>query len=659
MEMRSGFRERFILTWVVFMGLAIVGVVPVKIIDAEDPPNPMMMAPKAEEIMQRLQAFSPHRKHPRLLAGTEDFSRLQRLLAQDAYLKNAYNKLKTATEKILKEPPVRYELPDGVRLLEISRKALLRISNLAFMYRMTLEKKYAERAWLELQTISDPTHFADWHPAHYLDTAEMAAAAAIGFDWLYDYLSSEQKDRILLAIERNAFNTAIQAYHGSTWWPKAVHNWNAVCNGGIGIAAMAVGDETPVLSKKAGFILESALKSLPLMIREFAPDGGWGEGIGYWSYANQYLGFFLSSMDLALGTDYGLTNFPGFRETGYFPIYLTGSAAYFNFADDGRGRIARSGALYWYAAKFGKPEYSGYARRYPGTGALDLIWYPGETATSRPAGDDRYFRGSETVGLHSCLGADDDIFIGFKAGNNQFNHGDLDIGTFVIDAGGKRWAEDLGKDNYNLPGYFDRKSGGQRWNYYRKRAEGHNTLVLNPSRAADQEPTAKARIEQFEPGDSRAFAIADLTPAYRGKATSVKRGVALIDGKSKILIRDEIISVKPLEVCWFMHTQAQIELRDGGRSAVLSQGNERLLVKLFSPQDAEFVLMDAVPLPTSPDPPGQLHQKKNDYRKLAIRLKGILNGAITVLMTPFQAGVNPPELQYSPISLSEWRMSLK
>lgn len=60
-------------------------------------------------------------------------------------------------------------------------------------------------------------------------------------------------------------------------------------------------------------------------------------------------------------------------------------------------------------------------------------------------------------------------FVGIHAGDNQASHGDLDIGTFVIDALGERWAIDLGMDNYNLPGYFDKKSN--RWNYYRKRAE--------------------------------------------------------------------------------------------------------------------------------------------------------------------------------------------
>ena len=88
-----------------------------------------------------------------------------------------------------------------------------------------------------------------------------------------------------------------------------------------------------------------------------------------------------------------------------------------------------------------------------------------------------------------------------------------------FDALGVRWAVDLGADNYNLPGYF----GGQRWTYYRLRAEGHNTIVVNPGRDPDQDPKAATRITKFESRPERAFAIADLTPAYARPARRVHR----------------------------------------------------------------------------------------------------------------------------------------
>jgi hypothetical protein len=622
---------------------------------AAEAPSYSAERPKAAEILARLAEQNPAKRHPRLLAGAADFARVKGQISTDLFLKASFEKVKRAADKTLTEAPVKYELPDGVRLLSISRKALSRIMNLAFIYRMTGETKYADRAWLELETICDPLAFADWHPVHYLDTAEMAAAAAIGYDWLYDWLSGSQKETVRRAIERNAFSTALEIYNSGKGFPTFIHNWNAVCNGGLGLAALAIGDEEPALAKKAGLILEYAIRTLPNMQREFAPDGGWIEGVGYWGYANQYLSYLLSSLDLALANDYGLSGYPGFAETGFFPIYMTGSNSVFTFADEGRARYVKEPSLFWLARKFQRPEYTWYIMKYAGDSPLDLLWYQPEVKGVKPAVLDRYFRTVEVVGLHSRLGETDDIFIGFKAGNNQANHGDLDIGTFVIDAFGKRWAEDLGKDNYNLPGYFDRKAGGQRWTYYRKRAEGHNTLVINPSRIGeDQNVLAEAKLVRFETGMERSLAIADLTPAYKGKATLIRRGMMLFDKKTKIMIQDEIQAPSPVELWWFMHTDARIELLPGGDTAILSQDKQRFLIKLLSPQKAQFIIVDAVPLPTSPDPPGQEHQKKAG-KKLAIHLKDVSSVTVTVLMAPLGEDLNLPELKVTVLPLADWK----
>ena len=616
-------------------------------------PTNTLESPKGTEIIKQLKTNFPNRKHPRIIVSAEDFTRIKKQVNQDPFSKSVYLKLKPQVDKVLSEPAVRYELPDGVRLLEISRKALTRIINLSLFYRLTGETKYADRAWLELKTICDPSVFADWHSEHYLDTAEMCAAAAIGFDWLYDYLDDQQKKIIVKALEKNALNTALEIYDSGKGWPLANHNWNAVCNGGIGLGAIAIGDESPALSKKAGSILEKAIHALPNMMKEFAPDGAWGEGVGYWEYANQYLCYFISTMDLALGTDYGISNFSGYSETGYFPIYLTGPNGTFNFADSGKGGVSRTPALLWLATKFRKPEYAWYAEKNTVHSALDLVWYREGSNASRPLQNDYYFRNVEIASFHSRLGEADDLFVGFKAGNNRYNHGDLDLGDFVIDAFGKRWAEELGKDNYNLPRYFQNSPLG-RWSYYRKRAEGQNTLVINPSNQPDQDPNAKAKIIRFQAGQERAFAIADLTMAYPN-VLSVKRGIGLIDHKTKVIVQDEIKALKPAEVWWFMHTTATIAIQGSGDQALLSQKDQQFLVKLISPQKASFVVMKAAPLPSSPNPPGQAHQKNNPYQKLAIHLENVDSESITVVMIPLNTGTIKPEFNTAVTPLAEWK----
>jgi len=123
------------------------------------------------------------------------------------------------------------------------------------------------------------------------------------------------------------------------------------------------------------------------------------------------------------------------------------------------------------------------------------------------------------------------LFVGLKAGDNNANHSHLDVGTFVVDALGKQWARDTAADNYSLPGYFDKVE--QRWTCYRTRAEGHNTLVLSPSQERDQDTKAAAKVKRFLSEPAKAFAIADLTPAYekpsKGSLEKLERGVALLN----------------------------------------------------------------------------------------------------------------------------------
>jgi hypothetical protein len=287
---------------------------------------------------------------------------------------------------------------------------------------------------------------------------------------------------------------------------------------------------------------------------------------------------------------------------------------------------------------------------------LDLLWY--DPAGSSPkAADwplDKYFRGAEVALLRSDWNNPQALFVGFKAGDNKANHSHLDLGSFVFDAAGVRWAMDLGADDYNLPGYFSSLPGyatGPRWNYYRLRAEGHNTLVINPSGTPDQDPSARARIIRFEPGTGRAFAIADLTPAYAKNAQHVLRGIALLDG-NKLLVQDEVQADSPVDLWWFMHTAASARIGDDGRTAILEQAGKELRAEILSPENARFQLIDAQPLPSSPHTE---RQAKNEHiRKLAIHLSGITDSRIAVLLVPQPPGDRGTGQATKLTALSEW-----
>jgi Heparinase II/III-like protein len=259
-----------------------------------------------------------------------------------------------------------------------------------------------------------------------------------------------------------------------------------------------------------------------------------------------------------------------------------------------------------------------------------LLWYDTKFATNdKPEALplDKHFRSADIVTFRGAWNDRDALFAGFKAGDNKANHSHLDLGSFVFDALGKRWAVDLGAENYNLPGYF----GKQRWTYYRLRAEGQNALVLNPGADPDQDPSAAARLERFESKPARAFAIADLTPAYAKHARSVRRGIALL-GRQRLLVQDEVRADAPVDAWWFMHTPAEIDVSADGHTAILKQGDATLRAELLSPEKAKFETRSAEPLPSSPNPE---HQNRNEgIRKLTVHVADLRELRLAVLLTP-------------------------
>ena len=585
--------------------------------------------------------------HPRLLVTPDDFARVKRLIRENDLARRWYDKLRQEAQKILGDLPCRYRTKgsEGV-ILEESRTVLRRVYLLAFLQRLEGGNRYAQRLWQELDSAA---RFPDWHPDHFLDTAEMTHAFAIAYDWLYDTWSPEQRAVLAQAVRDKGLKPGLQAYQGAEkfgWWVKSPYNWNQVCNGGLGLGALAVFETCPELAAK---VLQEALRSLPRALAKFAPDGGCYEGPLYWGYATFYTTLFLAGLETALGRDFGLAEAPGYEATGYFPLYVTGPRdRTFNYAD-ADDLIYWTTQMFWLARRFQQPVFAWYARRITKVHPLDLLWFETQSLSPREAGLplDRYFRGVEVATFRSSWDDPQAIFVGFKAGDNRAGHSHLDLGSFILEAQGVRWALDLGGDDYNLPGYFDRN----RWDYYRLRAEGHNTLVLNPGSGPDQDPEASAAIFRFRSGPDLSLAIADLTPAYARQAQRVWRGLSLVN-RRQVLIQDEIQAEKPVEVLWALHTAAEVRLSPDNRTAYLSLGGARLAARILSPPEAVFKLLPAQPGPLSPHPMGQAENR--GVSKLAIHLQEVQDLRLAVELTPLTGEPGPEFLETKITPLAQW-----
>lgn len=594
--------------------------------------------------------------HPRLLICPSHFGSIQRLISKgDPHALRWYAALRTEASEILRDPPSTYEIPDGLRLWSTSRRVLNRVEILATMYRLDQEDTYLNRAWLELEAAGT---FPDWNPRHFLDTAEMTRAFAIAYDWLYDVWSPEQREFLREAIVDKGLKPALLSYRGVApyrWhkWPASTNNWNFVVNGGIAMGALAVADYVPELAEE---IISRGLNSVQLALGGFAPDGAWDEGLEYWNYSISYLVPYIAALETALNTSFGLADTPGLEETGYYPIYMTGpTGSIFNFSDNVKS-LLRVPEQYWLSRRFGKPEFAFWQHSVAASNApqRNLLWYHPSLGTDydmKQAPLDRYFRHAEVITFRSAWEDEDALFVGFKAGDNQAQHGDLDAGTFVVDAFGTRWAEELGKDDYNLKGYFNSQLFGERWTYYRKRTEGQNTIVINPDGRPGQELDAFSRMIYHASSPEEAVAIADLTPAYVNDASRVLRGIALLNDRTEVLIQDEITTKTPSEIWWFMHTEADVQLSEDQSTALLTRSGKRLLARILSPGDIAFQVLPAQPLSSSPNPPGQTANLR--IQKLSIHLEDVEDVTLVVHLIPLVDGqITPFEPEIRP--LDEW-----
>jgi len=563
--------------------------------------------------------------HPRLLVLDADLARVKQAVENDPVARRWRERLLGDAEKMLKEQPIQRKLI-GPRLLDKSRTALQRITTLAGLYRLDGDRRFAERARKEMLTAAA---FEDWNPKHFLDVAEMTNALAIGYDWLFGFLSSEDRATIRTAIIEKGLKPSLPVYEKNRWWAKAEHNWNQVCNGGMTVGALAIADEEPALAAQ---IISDGRASIVLAMRTFAPDGGWPEGPGYWNYATSYNVFYLAALETALGTDFGFKKMPGFAETGLFRIHFTSPTGLtFNYADAGE-KAGTAAQMFWLARALNQPIYAGHERAMADSHPhiAHLLWFDGRSRA--PQDDDlpraAVFRGVDVAFLRSAWGDPNAIFVGFKGGDNKANHSHLDLGSFVLDALGVRWALDLGGDDYNLPGYF----GKQRWSYYRLRTESHNTLTLD---GENQDPRAAAPLVAFSASPQRSFAVADMTAAYKSKTTRAHRGIALLDRK-QVLVQDELEAAQPVEIVWNFLTKAKIETN--GDRATLTRGRAKLEARILSPQGAKFEIISA-------NPPPPQHQQP-DVHNLTVRLPAkTTQTRIAVLLSPAGAAEAAPKLE--------------
>ncbi len=576
--------------------------------------------------------------HPRLIALDSDIERIQKLTADDAIARGMFERMRKQAAVNLRAPLPSYTVV-GPRMSGGGTGD--RVIPLAFLYRFDPKPEYKERILAELRAAAS---FPDWNPSHFLDTAGMTEVFAIAYDWMYNAFSTEERAWIRKEIVTKGINESLPEYKGQRWWVIREFNWNQACNAGMTLGALAVAEDEP---EKAGFVLKSAIKSIPIALATYAPDGGWPEGPSYWGAA-RHTAMTLAAMKSALGTDFGLSAAPGFNRTGHFRIHFTSPTLQtFNFGD-ASARSGGTSAMFWLAGQYKEPVYAWHQHQYLTQGGRDdvfnLIWYqpPGPSPEKAGWPLDAYFRATEAAMLRSSWSDSNALYLGIKGGqnNNGDGHRHLDLGGFVFDALGQRWASDLGGEDYNIPNYF-LPFRWARWSYYRTRTESHNTVVIDND-SQDFRGLAPITAHVFKPAFS--YVKVNMTGAYPAKLKRMERGAAMVQ-RAHIVIQDDVSAIAPVDVLWGMVTEGEVLLN--GATAELIRKDAAVTARILSPAGAKFEVMSTEPPPRERPNPGT--------RKLVVRLPGkTASVRIVVAMTPHRSGAPAQKLEWKDRPLAQW-----
>ncbi len=531
--------------------------------------------------------------HPRMLLTAGEEEGISRMIAADSAMAKVHDGIVAECDRMLVLPPLE-RVMEGKRLLHTSREALRRIFWLSYSYRMTGKEAYAERAIEEMMAVCA---FKDWNPSHFLDVGEMVMAVAIGYDWLYDVMLPEQRQTVSRSIMEKGFEPADDERYAGFY--NLANNWNQVCCSGLLYGALATYEDHPELSRE---LIDLYVRSVPFALACYAPDGGYPEGFNYWGYGTSFQVMMIAALESALGTDYGLSEAPGFLDTASFIQFMTApSGDCFNFSDS-PSMAACNPMMFWFAGRNDDPSVIFLERRTIGSLPDDfmkdasrrfteyrllpsLLIFASRLDTSgiaAPEENFRVFEGKTPLFVYrEGWESEKDVYLGIKGGSPMTSHAHMDAGSFIYEYDGVRWSMDLGMQDYHSlesrgVDLWNQEQHGQRWDVFRLGNEAHSTLTLNGEHH---------RVKSFVPltevwqKKSRKGARLEMTEAFGDMVTDAERSVFL-DRRNRLHVEDRLTADDgEVEVMWVMTTPARARIAADG-SILLEKDGKRMKLRM-------------------------------------------------------------------------------
>lgn len=426
-----------------------------------------------------------------------------------------------------------------------------------------------------------------------LFAAETGAGLAETIYLIGDCLAPEVVERARQEIECRIFHPYL-TYGRQYWWHKGDLNWNAVCNGAVGLAFVRLERDTRRLAAALSMVLEGFDAYLAT---GFEADGGSLEGVGYWNYGLMYYVALAELLRERTAGGLDLLANPRLIDIARFPLMMSlAPGTYLNFGDADEQIELQPGIAQRLAERMGVIDLMGLilppdpqrkqdnATARPAISLRDIAWW---NAQPRPfpatAQEDACLPDCAMVKFGAQTVQGRPVILAAKAGRNDGHHYHTDIGHFIVNVGGESLLCDPGRGLYTREHF-----GDQRFRNIFCNSLGHNVprvggqLQMPGPKFGGGRPAAGIIIDHGQVGGEKIVEI-DFTALYDLPAlTRACRKLRLITATGEIWLEDTFeFSGEPVEIEEGFVTWYPVSV--SGTTAVIASGQNALTLMIEEP----------------------------------------------------------------------------
>ncbi len=413
-----------------------------------------------------------------------------------------------------------------------------------------------------------PAHVDRHKNSHWRITIDLfASETAQTLAQLVTLLKGSLSEHVTEIVEREVRARVLAPFMASqapySGWERSGNNWNAVCCGNIGSAALFLLNEG---AERRALVERIAHALTCFYLKGFGEDGACEEGLGYWAYGFTYYTLFARQLreaypDMDILSGKKLETIACFQQK----CYLSGRRTV-NFSDSSCFEPYFMGLTCSLANEFDSVCFpaTAFARRLGQDSCWRWVgiywdWYwtgrfletVRETPKTLADCSDEIFPDVQWAVFRGAKGS----AVAVKGGHNEESHNHNDVGSFFYLADGEAFLDDLGCGEYTKD-YFSDK----RYTVFCNRGASHNIPLID---GCDQCPGREYRAESFDVPE-KGTAVIRFEAAYgQPYLRRLERRLHLEKATGELAVTDVAEADRAVEFKENLVTRLPVTVEDG------------------------------------------------------------------------------------------------